>query len=44
MRDGVRSTLEMRIRWKGGLLLPTAIEPDPRLPGWILLWAEDWAD
>ena len=44
MRDGVRPTLEMRIRWKGGLLLPTAIEPDPRMPGWILLWAEDWAD
>lgn len=44
VRDTVAPRLEMRIRWGRELMLPTAIEVDPRLPGLILLWAEDWTD
>ncbi|PZU46489.1 MAG: hypothetical protein DI568_11810 [Sphingomonas sp.] len=44
LRDGVRPTLDMRIRWRGELMLPTAIETDPAMPGRIILWAEDWSD
>lgn len=44
LRDTVAPQLEMRVRWGRELMLPTAIETDPRLPGLILLWAEEWAD
>lgn len=41
IRDGVRPTLDMRMRWRGQTLRPTGIEVDPASPGRILILAED---
>ncbi len=41
IRDGVRPTLDMRLRWRGETLRPTGIEMDPAVPGRLLILAED---
>ncbi|MGL6043738.1 MAG: phage head completion protein [Sandaracinobacteroides sp.] len=41
LRDGVRPTLDMRMRWLDETMVPTGIEVDPAEPGRIVVWAQD---
>ncbi len=43
MRDGRRPSLEMRVLWRDQVLAITGIEADPQRPGWLTIWAEDFA-
>lgn len=43
MRDGRRPSLDMRVLWRDQVLAITGIEADPQRPGWLTLWAEDFA-
>lgn len=43
MRDGRRPLLDMRILWRDQVLAITGVVADPQLPGWLTVWAEDFA-
>jgi head-tail adaptor len=44
IRDGVRPTLDMRLRWRTNTLRLTGVEEDTAFPGRLLIFAEDFDD